>query len=64
MQQWQLVSAAGWHLEQGMDQCDHAGVDLSLRLHSLDLPGLLAVLGARGLAQLQQLIAFADNCAD
>lgn len=51
-------------LEQCMDQHNHAAVDFSLGLHSLDLPCFLALLCARRLAQLRQLIALTHNGAD
>jgi len=50
-------------LKQAVDQSDHAGVDLSLCLHPLDLPGFLALCCAGGLAQLEQLIALTHNGA-
>ena len=50
-------------LKQGMNEGEHAGVDLLLCLHPLDLPGFLALLGAGRLGQLQHLIALTHHCA-
>jgi hypothetical protein len=63
---YKLCSACEWaiNLEQGMNKGDHAGVDLSLCLHPLDLPRLPALTCAWWLAQLQQLIALTHNSAD
>ena len=52
------------NLEQRMDEGDHAGVDLGLCLHPLDVPRLLALACAWWFAQLKQLIALTHNSAD